>query len=103
VIASFPRPQAPLIAAGPAEPCSAHDRCWADEPNGQQCAAVIDDDDLLGLCERHRALLRQEGGLGGSSVAAEDSAATNGIAGPASGVGDGPSRLSFGCGGPRRA
>jgi hypothetical protein len=66
VIAWFPRPQLPLIAAGPAEPFGADDRCWADEPNGQQCATVIDDEDLLGLCERHCALLR---GGDGSTVA----------------------------------
>jgi hypothetical protein len=69
VIAWFPRPQVPLIAAGPAEPYPSHDRCWADEPDGQQCATVIDDHDLLGLCERHRALLR---GDGSSSVASGD-------------------------------
>jgi hypothetical protein len=49
-----------MIAAGPAEPGPSLDRCWADEPTGQQCAAVIDDEDLLGLCERHRTLLREE-------------------------------------------
>jgi len=51
----------PMIAAGPAEPCPSQDRCWADEPGGQQCATAIDDDDLLGLCERHRTLFRNEG------------------------------------------
>lgn len=61
VIAWFPPRPAPMIAAGPAEPSPAHDRCWADEANGQQCATAIEDEDLLGLCERHRALLRDEG------------------------------------------
>jgi hypothetical protein len=61
VIAWFPPHQVPMIAAGPAEPCPSQDRCWADELDAQQCASAIDDEDLLGLCERHRALLRGEG------------------------------------------
>jgi hypothetical protein len=76
VIAWFPRPQLPLIAAGPAEPCPAHDRCWADEANGQQCAIVIDDEDLLGLCERHRALLRGECGSSVTSGPSDGAPAT---------------------------
>jgi hypothetical protein len=77
VIAWFPRPQVPLIAAGPAEPCPAHDRCWADEPNGQQCATVIDDEDLLGLCERHCALLRGDDGSSVASGGADGAPATS--------------------------
>jgi hypothetical protein len=61
VIAWFPRPQVPMIAAGPAEPGPSHERCWADEHTGQQCATAIDDEDLLGLCERHHTLLRDDG------------------------------------------
>ena len=61
MIAWFPHSQAPTIAAGPAEPSPSQDRCWADEPSGQQCATVIEEDDLLGLCDRHRALLRDDG------------------------------------------
>ncbi|HWC39707.1 MAG TPA: hypothetical protein VG476_14310 [Acidimicrobiales bacterium] len=58
MIAWFPRHQMPMIAAGPAEPGPSHDRCWADDVEGRQCAVAIDEADLLGLCERHRDLLR---------------------------------------------
>jgi hypothetical protein len=58
VIAWFPRPQIRIIAAGPAEPCASEERCWADGPSGQQCAAVIDDNDPLGLCPQHLVALR---------------------------------------------
>ena len=58
VIAWIPRHQVPMIAAGPAEPCPSGERCWADDFEGQQCAVAIDEEDLLGLCERHRTLLR---------------------------------------------
>ncbi len=77
MIAWVPGPQVRLIAAGPAEPCPAHDRCWADEPNGQQCATVIDDEDLLGLCERHRALLRGDDGSSGAYGGADGASATS--------------------------
>lgn len=61
VIAWFPRHQLPMIAAGPAEPSPSQDRCWADDFEGHQCAVAIDEEDLLGLCDRHRALLRDGG------------------------------------------
>jgi hypothetical protein len=47
------------VSAGPTKLPADKERCWADGPGGQQCDAVIDSDDFLGLCEPHRALLRE--------------------------------------------
>jgi hypothetical protein len=57
VIPWSPRRRA-AIGPGRAEPLASYERCWAEGASGQQCDAVIDSDDLLGLCESHRTRLR---------------------------------------------
>jgi hypothetical protein len=48
----------PSVRGASAEPPRPEERCWADVLEGRQCVGLIEDDDLLGLCDRHLAFFR---------------------------------------------